>query len=138
MAAHQLRVEPQVGEVTRLNEWVGERCAADGVAEEATFQMTLAIEEAVVNVISHAFDGLPPPHSITVRLDIDARSIAAEITDNGRPFDPTAASDPDLTLPIEARHPGGLGIHLIRRMVDRLRYRRDAGNNILQLEKARS
>ena len=137
MAAHQLDVEPKVSEVPRLNEWVGAHCAAAGVTEDVTFKLTLAIEEAVVNVISHAFEGLPPPHSITVRLDIDARSVAAEITDNGRAFDPTAATDPDLTLPLEARHPGGLGIHLIRRMVDRLRYRRSAGRNILRLEKAR-
>jgi anti-sigma regulatory factor (Ser/Thr protein kinase) len=137
MTSHQLDVNPRVSEVPRLNEWIGARCAADAIAEDVAFKMTLAIEEAVVNVISHAFEGLPPPHSITVRLDIAARTIAAEIIDNGRPFDPTAAADPDLTLPLEVRHPGGLGIHLMRRMVDRLRYRRGAGTNILRLEKAR-
>src|SRR5579863_5734920 len=134
MASHHLDVEPQVGEVARLIEWVGSCCAADGVSEEVTFKMTLAVEEAVVNVISHAFAGLPPPHSITVRLDIAAQSIAAEIIDNGRPFDPTAAADPDLSTPLEARDPGGLGIHLMRRMADRLSYRRGDGHNILRLE----
>ncbi len=138
MALHQLDVKPQVSEVARLNEWIGSRCAAEGLADDVTFKMTLAIEEAVVNVISHAFEGLPPPHSIRVRLDIAAQSITAEIIDNGRPFDPTAAPDPDLSLPLEARHPGGLGIRLMRGMMDRLRYRRGDGNNILLLEKARS
>ncbi|MGC2411803.1 MAG: ATP-binding protein [Stellaceae bacterium] len=137
MAEHQLDIKPQVGEVVRLNEWVGVRCTADGVAEDVAFKMTLAIEEAVVNVISHAFTGLPPPHSIRVRLDIAALSITAEIIDNGRPFDPTSAPDPDLSLPLEARRPGGLGIHLMRGMMDRLRYHRGDGSNILRLEKAR-
>ena len=137
MASHELDVTPHVGEVPRLIEWIGSRCAAEGVAEDVTFKLTLALEEAVVNVITHAFVGLPPPHSITVRLDIAARSVTAEIIDNGRPFDPTSAPDPDLSLPLEQRHPGGLGIHLMRGMMDRLHYRRGAGSNVLRLEKTR-
>ncbi|MFI4947490.1 MAG: ATP-binding protein [Alphaproteobacteria bacterium] len=137
MAAHHLDVKPQVGEVARLIEWIKSCCAADGISEEVTFKMTLAVEEAVVNAISHAFEGLPPPHSITVRLDIAAQSIAAEIIDDGRPFDPTEAADPDLSEPLEARDPGGLGILLMRRMVDRLSYRRGEGKNILRLETVR-
>ena len=137
MAAHELDVTPEVGEVSRLIDWIGSRCAAEGLAEDVTFKLTLALEEAVINVISHAFAGLPPPHSITVRLDIAAQSVTVEIIDNGRPFDPTSAADPNLALPLEQRHPGGLGIHLMRGMVDRLHYRRSGGSNILRLEKAR-
>jgi anti-sigma regulatory factor (Ser/Thr protein kinase) len=137
MASHELDVEPQVGEVPRLIDWVGSCCAAEGLAEDLTFKLTLALEEAVANVIDHAFRGLPQPHSIKVRLDITAQSVTAEIIDNGRPFDPTAAPDPDLSLPLEERDPGGLGIHLMRGMMDRVHYRRGDGNNILQLEKSR-
>ena len=137
MASHALDVTPQVGEVPQLIDWIGSRCAAEGLAEDVTFKLTLALEEAVVNVITHAFVGLPPPYSITVRLDITAQSVTAEIIDNGRPFDPTSAPDPDLSLPLERRRPGGLGIHLMRGMMDRLHYRRSDGSNILRLEKAR-
>jgi anti-sigma regulatory factor (Ser/Thr protein kinase) len=137
MASHELDVKPEVGEVTRLIAWIGSCCAAEGLADDLTFRLTLALEEAAVNVITHAFKVLPPPHSIAVRLDITARLVIAEITDNGRPFDPTGAPDPDLSLPLEERHPGGLGIHLIRSMMDRVNYRRSDGNNILRLEKAR-
>ena len=137
MASHELDVKPQVGEVPRLIDWIGSCCAGEGVAEDVTFKLTLAVEEAVINVINHAFEGLPPPHSIAVRLDIAAQSATAEIIDNGRPFDPTSAPDPDLSLPLERRCPGGLGIHLMRGMMDRLNYRRSAGSNILRLEKAR-
>ncbi len=137
MASHEQDVEPQVGEVSRLIDWVESCCAAEGLAEDLTFKLTLALEEAVANVISHAFLGLPPPHSIKVRLDITAQSVSAEIIDNGRPFDPTAAPDPDLSLALEERSPGGFGIHLMRGMMDRVDYRRGDGNNILRLEKAR-
>jgi serine/threonine-protein kinase RsbW len=137
MASHELDVKPEIREVARLIEWIDACCAAQGLAEDLKFKLTLAIEEAVVNVITHAFEGLPPPHSITVRLDIAAASVTAEIIDNGRYFDPTSAPEPDLSLPIAERDPGGLGIHLTRGMMDRVRYRRSSGYNILQLEKAR-
>jgi serine/threonine-protein kinase RsbW len=137
MASYELDVKPEVGEVAHLIEWVGSRCAAEGLAEDVAFKLTLAVEEAVINVISHAFTGLPAPHSITVQLDVAAQSVAAEIIDNGRPFDPTLVPDPDLSLPVEERRPGGLGIHLMRNMMDRVDYRRSDGTNILRLKKAR-
>jgi len=74
---------------------------------------------------------------IRVRLDITDALFAAEIIDNGRAFDPTAAPDPDLTLSLEQRTPGGLGILLMRNVMDRLHYRHEAGSNMLRLEKAR-
>jgi serine/threonine-protein kinase RsbW len=135
MAFHELRLEPQVSEIARLNDWVEACCGADGVGDDTGFKMTLALEEAVANVIGNAFDGVPPPHLITVRLDIAAKSVVAYVIDNGRPFDPTAAPDPDLSLPLDEREPGGLGIHLMRGLMDRLQYRRDGGNNVLQLQK---
>jgi anti-sigma regulatory factor (Ser/Thr protein kinase) len=137
MASHELDVKPEVCEVAQLIEWIGSCCAAEGLAEDVTFKLTLALEEAVVNVISHAFEGLPPPHSIAVRIDVSAGSVMAEIVDNGRPFDSTSAPDPDLSLALEDRDPGGLGIHLIHSVMDRVHYRRSNGNNILLLEKAR-
>jgi sigma-B regulation protein RsbU (phosphoserine phosphatase) len=135
MAAHALSLDPQVSELPRLIDWVETCCGADGVSDETRFKMMLALEEAVSNVIKNAFDGVPLPHRIEVRLDISATSVVAEVVDNGHPFDPTAAPDPDLSLPLEERHPGGLGILLMRRVMDRLQYRRSGGSNILRLEK---
>jgi serine/threonine-protein kinase RsbW len=137
MAAHVLRVEPQVSEIPRLLDWVEACCGAEGVGDEIRYKMMLALEEAVTNVINHAFAGLPPPHLIQVRLDITAELFAAEVTDNGHPFDPSSAPDPDLTLPLEQRNPGGLGIYLMRNVTDRLHYTPGANGNILRLEKAR-
>ena len=100
-------------------------------------RLMLAIEEAATNVVSYAFAEVPPPHRFRVRLDIDDKRCAAELADNGRPFDPSAAPPPDLTGPIEERDPGGLGIHLIRNMADRVEYRRENGQNRLRIETAR-
>jgi anti-sigma regulatory factor (Ser/Thr protein kinase) len=137
MASHELNLEPQVSEIPRLLDWVEACCGAEGVGDEIRYKIMLALDEAVANVINHAFCDVPPPHLIRVRLDITEAMFAAEVIDNGRPFDPTAAPDPDLTLSLEQRTPGGLGIHLMRNVMDRLQYRHAAGENTLRMEKAR-
>jgi anti-sigma regulatory factor (Ser/Thr protein kinase) len=137
MASHELNLEPQISEIPRLLDWVEACCGAEGIRDEVRYKMMLALEEAVTNVINHAFGDVPPPHIIRVRLEIAAELFVAEVIDNGRPFDPTSAPDPDLTLPLEQRNPGGLGIHLMRNVVDRLQYRHGIGGNVLRLEKMR-
>jgi len=137
MGSYQLDIEAQVAEVTRVIDWVETCSRQDGLARDLTYVVMLAVEEAVMNVIGYAFADQPPPHSITLRLDIDQAKIVAEVTDNGRPFDPTAMPEPDLSLPLEQRRVGGLGIHLMRTMMDRLDYRRADDRNMLRLEKAR-
>lgn len=137
MASHEISVEPDISAVAPLIEWIEGRCRENGLADDTTFKMALILEEAVTNVINHAFADLPPPHMIRVRLDIAIERIVAEVVDNGRPFDPLAGPDPDLSRPIQEREPGGLGILLMRRMTDRIEYRRSNGDNCLLLEKAR-
>ena len=137
MQSDELRLEPLISEIPRLIEWVEARCALAGVAGEIAMKLALVLEEAVANVIHHGLPGSPPPHRISVRLDIGADSVAAEVIDNGRPFDPTGTPPPDLSLPLEQRPPGGLGIHLMRELMDGLDYRRSGDSNILRLHKAR-
>jgi anti-sigma regulatory factor (Ser/Thr protein kinase) len=137
MASHDTAVAPDLAAIPPLIEWVEERCQEAGLGGELAFKLMLAIEEAVTNVVSYAFAEMPPPHRIQLRLDIDDDRCAAEVVDNGRPFDPSAAPPPDLTGPIEERDPGGLGIHLIRNMAERVEYRREDGQNRLRIETAR-
>ena len=137
MQSDELRLEPLISEIPRLIEWVEARCALAGVAGEIAMKLALVLEEAVANVIHHGLPGSPPPHRISVRLDIGTDSVAAEVIDNGRPFDPTGAPPPDLSLPLEQRPPGGLGVHLMRELMDGLDYRRSGDSNILRLHKAR-
>jgi anti-sigma regulatory factor (Ser/Thr protein kinase) len=137
MAARERQVQPHRSEIASLLDWVEASCREHGVADEIRFSIALALEEAVANVVNHANTGAAPLHPITVRLSITGDVVAAEIIDDGAPFDPTTAPDPDLSLPIEQRHPGGLGIHLMRKLTDRLLYRRSEGRNILRIEKVR-
>jgi serine/threonine-protein kinase RsbW len=137
MADHRLALSPDIAEIPRLLDWVEACCAAAGIDEGVTCKMTLALEEAVANAINHGFGEAPPPHRVEVALTIDADRVCAEVIDNGKPFNPLVAPEPDKTAPLEARDPGGLGIHLIRKMVDRADYRRVGDENRLLLEKNR-
>lgn len=139
MGEYQLRVEPQVSEIARLIDWVEACCGEHGVNAAIRLKMTLAIEEAVTNVITHGLGSTPrsPAHPITICLEVTASMLAAEVIDEGDAFDPTTAPVPDLSLTLEQRRPGGLGIHLMRAVLDRLEYHRRNGRNILRLEKSR-
>lgn len=138
MAEYRLDVAPDIAEISRLIDWVETCCGECAVAGDAPFKLALALEEAVANVINHAFAGMPAPHRIRIELAIEPGRVAAQVIDNGRPFDPVAAPEPDRASPLEIRDVGGLGIHLIRRMMDQVGYRRVGGENRLRLVKMRN
>ena len=99
-----------------------------------TMQMNLALEEAVVNVMTYAY-----PHDIVGDIHIEAQAndvrLKFVISDNGMPFDPTAKAEVDTTLSVEERPIGGLGIHLVRKLMDSINYERTCNKNVLTLRK---
>jgi anti-sigma regulatory factor (Ser/Thr protein kinase) len=72
---------------------------------------------------------------IDVRLRLDGDVLRAEVSDDGRPFDPFEVPPPNIDAPIEERRIGGLGVYLVREMMDTLEYKREHDRNILRLSK---
>lgn len=104
--------------------------------ELTTAGVNLAIEEAVVNVMSYAFpDGVRS--TILLEVVADDETIIFELRDDGIPFDPTKVEEVDVTLPVEKRGIGGLGIHLIRHYMDSVSYERRDNQNVLTMKKKR-
>lgn len=131
-----LTLKNQPSEIGRLVDLLEAFGAQAGLTDDATFKLTLALDEIVANVVRHAFDD-HREHRIEVKVTVNDRSVVATVEDDGRAFDPRNAPVPDLDLPIEARRPGGLGMHLVRATMDSVEYRRDAGRNILTVEFSR-
>lgn len=131
-----LTLKNQPSEIGRLVDLLEAFGAQSGLSEDATFKLTLALDEIVANVIRHGF-GDDQEHRIEVKVTVDDRTVTASVEDDGRAFDPREAPVPDLDLPIEMRTPGGLGMHLVRQTMDSVEYRRDDGRNILTVEFAR-
>ena len=94
------------------------------------FQLNLALEEAVVNVMNYAYEdsGL---------IDLSAKVVDSEIVfvleDSGKAFDPTKVDDPDITLSAEDRDIGGLGIFLVQQLMSGVTYSREDGKNVLTM-----
>lgn len=123
--------------VPRLNTFIDEVCEANGFDMSATMQINLAIEEAVVNVMNYAYPS-GTVGNITIEVKSNGSEVSFIIIDSGTPFDPTAKPEVDITLSAEDRSIGGLGIHLIRQIMDHINYERVNGRNILTLIKKTS
>jgi anti-sigma regulatory factor (Ser/Thr protein kinase) len=119
----------EIGRLVDLLEAFGPQ---SGLTDEATFKLTLALDEIVANVVRHGFDD-DREHRIEVKVTVDDRTVTASVEDDGLEFDPREAPVPDLDLPIEMRKPGGLGMHLVRATMDSVEYRRQDGRNILTI-----
>ncbi|MFI5167073.1 MAG: ATP-binding protein [Thermoanaerobaculales bacterium] len=118
-------------EVGHILSFVGGLASKAGLAADLAIRLELAIEEWVVNLCTHAYSGRDGEIEVAVREG--SGELLIEIIDEGPPFDLTASAEPDLTLPLADRRPGGLGLVLIRRMVDEVRYRRDGERNVITL-----
>ena len=112
----------------------GHQDAAYVTILEPFVALNLALEEILVNVIAHGYQG-SADHQIIVRLALDDGEVRAEVEDDARPFNPLEAPEPDLSKPLEERPIGGLGIHLTRKMMDGLVYRRQGDKNLLVMRK---
>jgi serine/threonine-protein kinase RsbW len=98
-------------------------------------QIELAVEESIVNIIDYSF----PETTGEIGMDCEIRnnSICFIISDNGIPFNPLDKEDPDIEASIEDRQVGGLGIFLIKNMMDEVYYERKDDKNLLRLVKTK-
>jgi anti-sigma regulatory factor (Ser/Thr protein kinase) len=121
-------------EISRLGRLVDEFAAAHGVTEDDVAAVHLALDEIVVNVIRYGHDD-GGEHPILVVLTLDRPALTIRVEDDGRPFNPLEAPAPDLTLSLEERPIGGLGIHMVKMSMDEVAYRRDGDRNVLTMTK---
>jgi anti-sigma regulatory factor (Ser/Thr protein kinase) len=94
----------------------------------------LALEEHLTNVMAYAYEDAAP-HDIRIRLGVENQWLQIEIEDDGVAYDPLSRPPVDTSLPLEEKPIGGLGVHLIRSLMDEVDYRREAGRNILRMRK---
>ncbi|MCQ4628857.1 ATP-binding protein [Shinella sp. CPCC 100929] len=105
-----------------------------GVGEEDVTRIDVALDEILTNAVNYGFeDG--EAHEILLSLSIAADRLAIEVQDDGRPFDPLGIPEPDLDADLESRQIGGLGMHFVRTLLDRVSYCRRNGWNVLSIEK---
>ena len=113
--------------------FVAERSEESGLTPRRSREIQLVVEEAVVNVIRNAYPDGPGDIELRWRLEADGSKLSIEVEDAGVPFDLRTVPEPDLKSGLADRKIGGLGIHFIRTLTDRVEHRRQNGKNILTL-----
>ena len=130
--------ETSVDELERIYGIVDALAEQEELPADIVFQTKLSLEEVLMNVINHGHDD-DEIHQVDISLTSTSEAFTIEISDDGRPFDPVHdAPEPDTEASIEDRKIGGLGVYLIRELMDEVRYRREDDRNHLVLVKRRS
>ena len=118
-----------------VQSFIEEELEAADCPVKAMMQISIAVEEIYVNIARYAYN--PEVGEATVRCAVgdDPLQVTIQFLDSGRPFDPLAKADADTSLSAEERDIGGLGILMVKKSMDDVRYRYENGCNILTLKK---
>ncbi|MEO6528026.1 MAG: ATP-binding protein [Gemmatimonadaceae bacterium] len=119
VAEAELVFEARREHLVELLAFVDRACVRAGLDQSAHFDVRLAVEEAVTNVIDHGYAGIAGP--VTVRFRRDPGQVVVTVEDLARRFDPSLVERVDPATPLEQRRIGGLGWHLINKVMDEVR-----------------
>ena len=125
----------RIEELPRLQQALDAFAEKHGLERKVLIELNLILEELVTNVIYHGYED-DAEHQITIGLALEAGRLRIEVEDDGRYFNPRDVPTPDVEASLEERPCGGLGLHLVRSLVDELKYQRSDGRNLLVLVKS--
>jgi serine/threonine-protein kinase RsbW len=126
---HVSPAAPAVGQVAGA---LDAFCAAERLPEHLAWRLRVVLDEIVANIVAYGARGAAPGLDVWFRREGDL--VEVTVADDGPAFDPLARPDPDVTLPLEARQPGGLGIALVKSLMDEVCYERTT-RNVLTIRK---
>ena len=125
----RLTCSNKLTELARLNADVQQFVGKHAVPPQAAYVLDLAIEELITNIIKYGYDETAD-HTIRIDIDRQPDHLLLTIEDDGHPFNPLGRESPDTTKPPEEREIGGLGLHMVREMSEKMEYRREGDRNI--------
>jgi anti-sigma regulatory factor (Ser/Thr protein kinase) len=125
-----VELKNQLSEIARLARIVDDFGRRHQIKAQVIYNMKLALDEILTNVISYGYDDAGE-HQITARFCLEQGKWTAEVEDSGRPFNPLTSPEANTKQSLEARPIGGLGIHLVRKLIDESEYRRQNDKNLL-------
>jgi sigma-B regulation protein RsbU (phosphoserine phosphatase) len=130
----EIKLSNTISELDRFKQILTEFGRQQGLAADVVHDIDLALEEILTNIISYGYTD-DREHEIRVSLGVQPGAVDIDVEDDGRPFNPLEAPEPDTAKPLEQRMVGGLGIHLVRKLMDGLEYERRNDRNLLSMKK---
>src|SRR5262247_2409973 len=130
----EIRLNNKLSELERCNQNLTELGRRHGLPDKVMHDLNLAMGEILTNIISYGYTD-NRKHEIRVSLSAQPGEVRTEVEDDGQPFNPLEVPEPDTTKPLEERAIGGLGIHIVRKLMDGLEYKRQGERNFLTIKK---
>jgi serine/threonine-protein kinase RsbW/sigma-B regulation protein RsbU (phosphoserine phosphatase) len=132
----QLTMASAPGEVARVNAAFTAFAEAHAVPAAIRRSLNVALDELLQNAIVHGLAGRPGGDgAVTIAVELLPDRLTLTLTDDGQPFNPLDTAVPDTARPVAERPVGGLGIHLVRQLMDEVHYHRQGGRNVVVLVK---
>jgi anti-sigma regulatory factor (Ser/Thr protein kinase) len=128
---HELLIEAKTENMDAVLDFINEHI--EHCSMKIQNQIGIVIDEVFANISAYAYN--PSVGEVTVRIKADDQDIAIEFEDKGVPYNPLLNEDPDITLDAEEREIGGLGIFMVKNIMDSVEYKRDGSKNILTIKK---
>lgn len=129
----KLILKNDISEIKKLSDFLRKVCEENDICNKIFCDATVAIEEIFANIVHYAYED-KNQHCVEINIKIADDNLAIEIIDDGRPFNPLEESPPKTDTPFEEREVGGLGIHLVRNLMDELVYKQVRGKNLLTMK----
>jgi len=135
MNKKEISIENNISELNKLQLEINKISKEWNLSPKILFNLNLAIEEVVTNIIFYGFDD-DLKHMINIKLFLEHDKIKTQIIDKGKEFNPLEKEAPDhIDKPLEERDIGGLGIHFVKNLMDKVEFKREKNKNILTLIK---
>ena len=131
--ASVLKLKSRIEEFIRLRSWLEGHAQRLNLPQKTAGQLLIAADEVFSNIARYAYGG--EAGEVEAALEQDGPELKLIFADGGMPFDPLQATEPDTGAPLSERPVGGLGIFMVKKLMDRVEYRRENGSNILTLTK---
>ena len=127
-SSFELKANGSLEDLSRIGDFVLESTMGSGLDQRERFHLMTAVDEACTNIIKYGGST-----EIEINCRVEDELVEVQITDDGVAFNPLDAPTPDLSVPLEEREVGGLGIHFIRTLMTEVKYERREGKNILSM-----
>ncbi len=131
----ELDIEALTENLDTVLEFVDRELEARDCSMKVQIQINIAVEEIFVNIAHYAYNPEVGPATIRVEILEDPLAVSLTFIDQGMPYDPLAKEDPDVTLAADERTIGGLGIFMVKKSMDDVKYEYKEGSNILTIVK---
>ena len=131
----ELNIEATIENVPKVTEFIDRKLEEFNCPLKAQTQIDIAIDELFSNIAKYAYHPGVGPATVRVEVEEDPMAVVVTFIDNGQPYDPLKTEDPDLTLSVEEREIGGLGIYVVKKTMDEISYEYKDGQNILRIKK---